>query len=1637
MKDDPVPAGDSRRPSVHVVLSDHGWIIEECARHLEERLPYISVGNDPDPAAELQYYVTYSARRERVSPIEVALFTHREEDPVAARLFDETAMAVDHVVAMSPATDHLIEQLGIRHRSCISPGVDLDRFRPRLKIAVVGRTYHTGRKGEALVRSVMDLPDIDWHFTGSGWPEPGLHLAAEELPGFYRSMDYVLVPATNEGGPMCVLEALACGVPVIASEVGWAADYPHIAFERGSASSLRAVLERLLAERFALREHVAGVTWQNWADAHDRLFAGLATGGTTVSSPVAHKTRVRSVALLMHGAEDLALGGPSVRVPRTGQELARIGLRASVNNRVDDAVRAAEVVHGFNIWTPADAYRMARQVERLERPLVFSPILLDLGEAAFWQADLLRAFRAASGPKDAEVRIDDAFAAYRRRAAPAADFEPGYTAALTAINTIVSATVFLSDKERALFERLVGTPPTNPFLVRNPVDPGRFEGADPDLFRSTYGLTDYVLCVGRLEHRKNQLMLATALASTGIPLVLIGHEPEPEYAELIRRFGGPDLHIVGRIDPHAPLLASAFAGARVFALPSWAEGAPLSALEAAAAGVPMVLSDRSGEHEYFGELADYCDPASMASIRDTIRHAWDHRQGEETREALRHLVRERYDWPTHAQALRAVYDTVAGSTAVPAPPALLPAPTRTGIVWDITTWANNPETLSGIVRVECAIARALLERTDIPVRFVLYLNFGEFVDVPREVVQLGSVGSFVKLLRSGCVPTLAAADCTGFSDLITVGSSWMQNTTFASSITGFARAHGLRLNVMMHDLTPYLFPHWYNLGYAAPWTANCRIVLSQADRILIYSDSTGRDIRRFCQDQEIQIPTLSKVRLADEIGDFEASAPASGTAVRNWFARRPFVLVVGALHARKNYGLLYDVWALLRERMGDAAPHLAIVGGVAWNGQDLARAFREDGRVNTHVRILDDVDDGLLDWLYKECLFTVYPSLYEGWGLPVGESLARGKICLASAVSSMLEIAPDVTDLLPPMDRSAWAARIEHYARSASSREAREEVIRTQFAVTRWAQTTDDMIRALASPTRVTLPDEYLAGALAIFGGGSASPILEEGWYPAEAWGAWSGSRRVTIAFRMVGRPKGDMVLTLVGRVLKRPTDRRAYHVSVNGVACGAIMFEAEERPSELPQSVGRVRVPHEALGDSDFVRVALEADMLTRVSDLDPKSTDVRSLGLGISAFILEAERSAGDVTRFLSTRPEIRTMLAIPPDRDLARMLADHPARPSIAPDIWMTTLGAFVRSGTASQDGAFSASGLLIFAIGTARLRLAEDAIVDLLVDVAQPVTLDVFANEELIESFSLEGGATLMSVSVPRAILGRADPVSIVIARRQKRNAPEFTIRRLRLRQDHQAASVRLLPGETVNLAERVPEVVDRASGRTDLAVTFVLPHVGAHSVIEINGAARRIVGVEIDSAPGAFAADDTGSAQIVDLGEQDHPRKVVIRWSPELLDERSAGSPDPGVISLRQLAPLEASFNAGTRTIMPVGMWFPMEEDGSRWGGGDTLSFWVRPGAATGLLAIGEHIAGPEAAAQLVVTVDGSSSDFEVIPQAYERFAIRVPFDVSDRPLRYVTVSGLPLARPVDLGVNNDARWLSLRLFAVLALPADG
>jgi hypothetical protein len=261
----------AREAVVQVVGPADGWVLERLARRLAAKLPYACFAAwepAPGPATRLVYYVNYALYRRPSGRVDVGFFTHRDD----AQGFLETARRVDGCVCMARRYADELRRQGVREVCHVPMGFDARRYRPRLVLAVVGRLDHP-RKGRALVERLRRLPFVEVLATEGRVPEEG-------LPAVYQRADYVLVPATVEGGPLCLLEGLAMGRPVIApAGVGLVPELgpsEHVRlYPPGDAEALARLVTACFEEKCQRGRLVQGRGWDRWAEGHHRLFGRL------------------------------------------------------------------------------------------------------------------------------------------------------------------------------------------------------------------------------------------------------------------------------------------------------------------------------------------------------------------------------------------------------------------------------------------------------------------------------------------------------------------------------------------------------------------------------------------------------------------------------------------------------------------------------------------------------------------------------------------------------------------------------------------------------------------------------------------------------------------------------------------------------------------------------------------------------------------------------------------------------------------------------------------------------------------------------------------------------------------------------------------------------------------------------------------------------------------------------------------------------------------------------------------------------------------------------------------------------------------------------------------------------------------
>jgi glycosyltransferase involved in cell wall biosynthesis len=1238
------------------VLSDKGWILERLASKLKSSIPFVDYATETDASADIQYYMTYNTWSSRVSKIEIGYFAHIEEDQKTRKKFFDVASSVDFCVCHSSPYETLLRDEGIMNVRSIPPGVDLEFFIPKVKIGIVGRTYHTGRKGERVIAGVFDVPGIEWHFTGTGWPGPALHLSDEEMPEFYRSMDYILVPSLYEGGPMSVIEALACGCEVIAPPIGWVPEFPHIEYRTGDIEDLRRVLTAVVEKRSVLRQSVLHRGWEGWIDGHREVFEKLSRGVDRSSSvgfdlPDGGPDQVvKNPAIIVHGTETgVDKGGPSVRAPATVKRLSRLGYKANLLTALNFDQRDYDIYHIFNLSRLTSCRRAIEYTKLSNAAVILSTIYLDPAERRRSEIEITDIFRhsfSSAMINDEYARIRENAGRRVRRQDEEMKANEEFYAEVRHLISLTDHIICLSEHERTLL-RGIGADVSRSTIVRNPVDVGQWSSADREMFQNAYGVSDYVLCVGRLEPRKNQITLLHSLRNTEIPIVLIGHSPDPEYRKLLRSVAGPHATFIDRLPPNSSMLASAFAGARVFCLPSWSEGAPLAALEASAAGCNMVLSDRSSEREYFADRARYCDPGSPEQLATIIQEAYEKPFTAEQKYDLSQWVASQFSWEKHVAETAAVYEKVAVQRQSQVRPLLPPK-----IYIDITSGANRSGPPSGIARVEERYALDLYDIHPGQVIFIIWNSYRRaFLEISHDQFtqykhkELHNIQAPAHLFNQRNLAPYASIDFEPGSTLLVLGGAWIRNENYIHSLSATKRVKRLNLVVFVHDVIQGKFKHWFPENIGDEFVRNCRIIVNAADHIVVNSKCTLDDLRDISISDNMICPPVDILRFGDEIeqSGFEFERPQF-EEILPLIKGSPFVLYVSALDVRKNHIQLYNVWERMLEEHGDRTPHLIMVGSKGWNIDHFLELVNTNSEIKKVFHILHGINDATLSWLYRHSLFTVYPSRYEGWGLPVAESLNYGKVCIAARAGSVPEIAPEVTDLIDPLDFTGWYKAITNYVFNPNLLSTRRDFVLKNYKPIRWRESAENLsgmlmkVQGRGRPLpvlRVDVPlgfDDHARN--------NAREIKIGGWYSPEKDGTWTLGSLATLQFKLEGRIDSALILEMAGRgFVAGRDDFQAVTVVSQGVTIAELAWRGEVASdiAIIPRALAT-----DMLASSEVI-IELQVARPLVPATVRPNSTDKRQLGVMVKSFGLRAA-SPLPLDAWVSTRPNSRLGRDIP---------------------------------------------------------------------------------------------------------------------------------------------------------------------------------------------------------------------------------------------------------------------------------------------------------------------------------------------------------------------------------------------------------
>lgn len=324
-------------------------------------------------------------------------------------------------------------------------------------------------------------------------------------------------------------------------------------------------------------------------------------------------------------------------------------------------------------------------------------------------------------------------------------------------------------------------------------------------------------------------------------------------------------------------------------------------------------------------------------------------------------------------------------------------------VTDFVEFLERNESVSGVQRVVAELLPRLPELTPV----VLDRARGQFIaltNTEREQIQQGQIQgtqSATQMLTR--IRTAAPITIDSDTVLVFLGALWISDALMLAA--RHAQAQGAKLVILLYDLTPVLDAN-HTAAVNRLFERYLSIAGQLASRVPAISQSSRNDFANYCTKHNWDTPPGSATKLPP--GITPSTTPRSATD-NPW--PRPYALFVGTIEGRKNHLLAFNAWKelLADPNHANKLPDLVCVGRLGWNANEFLREYVTTNGLVGKVSVLDTgVSDDQLAAFYQHAQFTIYPSKYEGWGLPVSESLAFGKVPITANTSSLPEAGGDL-----------------------------------------------------------------------------------------------------------------------------------------------------------------------------------------------------------------------------------------------------------------------------------------------------------------------------------------------------------------------------------------------------------------------------------------------------------------------------------------------------------------------------------------------------------------------------------------------------------------------------------------------------
>jgi glycosyltransferase involved in cell wall biosynthesis len=216
----------------------------------------------------------------------------------------------------------------------------------------------------------------------------------------------------------------------------------------------------------------------------------------------------------------------------------------------------------------------------------------------------------------------------------------------------------------------------------------------------------------------------------------------------------------------------------------------------------------------------------------------------------------------------------------------------------------------------------------------------------------------------------------------------------------------------VYDLIPILFPEYVTPSVGRQYRKAMHSIDRDRDWVICISEHTKQDFCNYSgmNPDRVFVTPLAAANFLQPVRD-----PSAIAAVLNHYnIRSPYLLSLATLEPRKNLSLLIRSFCQLVQQQPDLDLNLVLVGVSGWRNSDIFQAASQQPELRSRIKFTGYVPDADLSALYSGAIAFVYPSLYEGFGLPPLEAMQCGTPVITANTSSLPEVVSDAGIMVDP-----------------------------------------------------------------------------------------------------------------------------------------------------------------------------------------------------------------------------------------------------------------------------------------------------------------------------------------------------------------------------------------------------------------------------------------------------------------------------------------------------------------------------------------------------------------------------------------------------------------------------------------------